>query len=108
MQKYHHFRSTKTVKNRAIDLLILAIIVVGVAKLSSGANAAEPIRLESIIVGDKEQPSVSYFVPWQGVSGPDQMHRGIENRFDRSLSKVDREVLLRTKGIYEEMNLENK
>lgn len=69
--------------------------------------AEEPIKLESKIVGDKEQPSVSYFVPWQEASGVDRLYQNVEDRYDDSLEAIDRDVMLRSMRIYDEMNLEN-
>lgn len=65
------------------------------------------IQLQSTFVGDKEQPSVSYFLPWQGMGSPDKLFRNIEGKNDDSLQPVDREVLVRTMRMYNEMNLEN-
>jgi len=64
------------------------------------------IELESYIVGDKEQPAVSYFVPWQGSSSPDKLHWNIEDKNDKTLDLVDREVMLRSMDIYEQLDLE--
>lgn len=69
--------------------------------------AEEAIKLESKIVGDKEQPSVSYFVPWQEASGVDRLYQNVEDRYDNSLEAIDRDVMLRSMRIYDEMNLEN-
>ncbi|MAK91301.1 MAG: hypothetical protein CMI08_17195 [Oceanospirillaceae bacterium] len=84
--------------------LILAPLSV---PLSAMADEDEPIRLESKIVGDKEQPSVSYFVPWQDASGVDRLYQNVEDRYDDSLDTIDRDVMLRSMRIYDEMNLEN-
>ena len=75
--------------------------------ISALCQAQEPIRLESTFVGDKEQPSVSYFVPWQGLGTPDKLYRNIEGSHDQTLSTVDRDVLVRSIRIYDEMDLEN-
>lgn len=64
------------------------------------------IELESYIVGDKEQPAVSYFVPWKGTSAPDKLHWNIEDKNDQTLNLVDREVMLRSIDIYNELKLE--
>ena len=75
----------------------------------AGIVAAEDdmsIQLQSTFVGDKEQPSVSYFLPWQGMGSPDKLFRNIEGKNDDSLQPVDRDVLLRTMRMYNEMNLE--
>ena len=69
--------------------------------------AEEAIKLESKIVGDKEQPSVSYFLPWQEASGVDRLYQNVEDRYDNSLDAIDRDVMLRSMRIYDEMNLEN-
>lgn len=65
-----------------------------------------PMRLESTFVGDKEQPGVSYFIPWKGTSTPDKLHWNIENKNDKTLELIDRDVILRSTNIYNEMNLE--
>ena len=75
--------------------------------ISASSYAEEPIRLESQFVGDKEQPAVSYFVPWQGPSSGDKLHQKVEERYDQSLNAIDRDVMLRSMRIYNEMNLEN-
>lgn len=76
--------------------------------LAHAGVADEPIRLESQFVGDKEQPAVSYFVPWQDPSsGADKLHQKVEEKYDHSLDAIDRDVMLRSMRIYNEMNLEN-
>lgn len=65
------------------------------------------IRLESTITGDKEQPAVSYFIPWQGTKTPDKLQWNIETKHDGTMQPVDRDVLQRSINIYNEMNLEN-
>lgn len=65
------------------------------------------IRLESVFVGDKEQPAISYFIPWQGIGAPDKLNWNVEQKHDNALNLVDREIMLRSINIYEEMNLEN-
>jgi len=82
------------------NLLLLSL-------LSLPLMAEEAIKLESKIVGDKEQPSVSYFVPWQEASGVDRLYQNVEDRYDNSLDAIDRDVMLRSMRIYDEMNLEN-
>jgi hypothetical protein len=73
----------------------------------TGKNDNGPIRLESIFVGDKEQPAISYFIPWQGVGTPDELHWNLEEKNDQALEPVDREIMLRSMQLYEGMNLEN-
>ena len=71
-------------------------------------QAEEPIKLESSFVGDKEQPAVSYFVPWKGPGGADKMYQKQEDKYEKSIDSVDREVMLRSMRIYNEMNLEGR
>jgi hypothetical protein len=73
---------------------------------SSLSQAEEPIKLQSNFVGDKEQPAVSYFVPWQGPGGNDKLYRKEEDKYEKSIDAVDRDVMLRSMRIYNELNLE--
>ena len=83
-------------------------LIFALTLLTSYALADESaIKLESKFVGDKEQPSVSYFVPWQGLGAPDKLYRNIEGSHDSTLTTVDRDVLNRSIRIYNEMDLEN-
>ncbi len=66
----------------------------------------KPIILESNFIGDKEQPSVSYFIPWKGIGTPDKLQWQISDKIDRTLDLVDRKVMLRSTAIYTELNLE--
>ena len=74
---------------------------------SSQGFAEEPIKLQSNFVGDKEQPAVSYFVPWQGPDGNDKLYRKEEDKYEKSIDTVDRDVMLRSMRIYNEMDLEH-
>ena len=76
--------------------------------LSLPCIAQEPIKLESQIVGDKEQPAVSYFVSWQGPSSTENLYRKEEDKYEKSIDTVDRDVMLRSMRIYDEMNLEGQ
>lgn len=71
-------------------------------KLRSSAD----IQLESTFVGDKEQPAVSYFIPWQGTSAPDKLQWNMEQKHDATLQLIDRDVMVRSINIYEEMDME--
>lgn len=73
---------------------------------SAIAEEETVMELESYIVGDKEQPAVSYFVPWAGTSAPDKLHWNIEDKNDRTLELIDRDVMVRSINIYNDMNLE--
>ncbi len=64
------------------------------------------IQLESTFVGDKEQPAVSYFIPWQGTSTPDKLQWNMEQKHDTTLQLIDRDVMVRSINIYEDMNME--
>ncbi len=70
--------------------------------------AVETIKLESIFVGDKEQPSVTYIMPWKPPEGPDKLYRPIDTVSQNILAPVDREVLLLSVQYYETMALEAK
>ena len=83
------------------------VLLASLLLLPAFAQSQESIKLESTFVGDKEQPSVSYFVPWQGLGAPDKLYRNIEGSHDQTLSTVDRDVLVRSIRIYNEMDLEN-
>lgn len=75
----------------------------------AAANKEEEpaIKLESVFVGDKEQPAISYFIPWQGIGAPDKLYWNVEEKHDNALDLVDREIMLRSMNIYEEMQLES-
>ena len=79
--------------------------------LSSGVVSQEvprhSIDLESTIVGDKEQPAVSYFVPWQDVGTPEKLQWNIDRKHDNTLDLLDRDVMLRSMTVYSQMNMEN-
>ena len=67
------------------------------------------VELEAFIVGDKEQPAVSFFVPWEDKSDSlDKLRWLDDNNTDKSLSTVDRAVLMRSITVYDAMNLETK
>lgn len=72
------------------------------------AQADEPIKLESQFVGDKEQPAVSYFMSWQGPGSTENLYRKEEDKYEKSIDTVDRDVMLRSMRIYDEMNLEGR
>lgn len=91
----------------ALVLLAGVLPMQGVAEEPSDTPEENPaIRLQSTFIGDKEQPAVSYFVPWQGTSTPDKLQWSMEKKHDATLEAVDREVLKRTVNIYQEMQLE--
>ncbi|WP_018415295.1 hypothetical protein [Teredinibacter turnerae] len=71
-----------------------------------GRADATYYKLESTFVGDKEQPAVSYFIPWQGTSTPDKLQWNLDVKHDGTLNLVDRDVMVRSMNVYDEMNLE--
>ncbi len=71
------------------------------------ASEEAPIKLESNFIGDKEQPLVSYFIPWNEIGTPDKLRWNIDSKNDKTLALVDRKVLLRSSGMYDGMKLEN-
>lgn len=71
------------------------------------AKPADVIELESNVIGDKEQPAMSYSLPWQGPEGPEKLYRDIDSFNDFLLQPVDRDQMLRSIRFYNEMQLEN-
>lgn len=89
-------------------LLVMAGCLTTLAEAQQDTPSEKPsIRLQSIFTGDKEQPAVSYFMPWQGTRTPDKLQWNIENKYDSTLQPIDRDVMQRSINIYQEMNLEN-
>lgn len=100
------------VKSKSVGCVMLVSLIMGGphvwAEESNETPSENPaVRLESTFVGDKEQPAVSYFIPWQGTSTPDKLQWSLENKHDATLQPVDRDVLQRSINIYREMKLEN-
>jgi len=87
----------------------IVLVPAAFALISVSVIAEEPMKLESHFVGDKEQPAVSYFMPWQGPSSStEQLYQNKEEKYEMSIDAVDRDEMLRSIQIYEEMNLENR
>lgn len=76
------------------------------ASNNSATGEADTVRLQSVFVGDKEQPAISYFIPWQGIGTPDKLYWNVEQKHDNALDLVDRDIMLRSMHFYNEMNLE--
>jgi hypothetical protein len=76
------------------------------AKEEDAEDANLTILLESTFVGDKENPTVSYFIPWKGNNTPNKLQWNIEEKHDQTLQIVDRDVLVTSMNIYNETNLE--
>ncbi|WP_210330288.1 hypothetical protein [Aliikangiella sp. G2MR2-5] len=100
-------------QNRMIAgvVLFLSFVIGGLVSAQSNeenTHKEEPkvIKLETNFIGDKEQPAVSYFVPWKGVGTPERLQWQITDKIDRTLNLVDRNVFIRSTTLYHEMNLE--
>lgn len=91
-------------------IVFLCVIPVSAAQDLGETEEASPdealIRLQSNIIGDKEQPSVSYFIPWKGIDSPDGLRWEVERRNDDTLGIVDRDIMRRSMTIYNRMNFE--
>ncbi|MDX1456133.1 MAG: hypothetical protein R3276_01015 [Marinobacter sp.] len=87
---------------------LLAVAVGGLLSLTTGSLAfgQENIDLESTFVGDKEQPSVSYFIPWKPPEGPGKLYRSITSVSGKVFEVVDRDIHARTMQFYNELQLE--
>ncbi len=83
--------------------LVAALVALSLARSASGQDR---IDLESTFVGDKEQPSVSYFIPWKPPEGPDQLYRSISSVAGKVFEVVDRDIHSRTMQFYDELSLE--
>lgn len=90
-------------KNKS-SLAVIATLVF--LALGQSASAQDKIDLESTFVGDKEQPSVSYFIPWKPPEGPDQLYRSITSVSGKVFEVVDRDIHSRTMQFYDELSLE--
>jgi hypothetical protein len=86
--------------------LIISIISFLFAFTCISAFSDDPIKLESHFIGDKEQPAVSYFMPWQGPGSGSGLEQKQEDKYEKSIDAVDRDVMLRSMRIYDELNLE--
>jgi hypothetical protein len=66
----------------------------------------EPLlHLEATVKADKEQPKVSYFIPWKSTGKSDELFWKLEQKNDETLDVVDRSVLLRSKALYKTLNM---
>ena len=64
------------------------------------------LYLESTFIGDKEQPTVSYFIPWKNTGTPDKLNWNLEEKYDESLQLIDRDIMVRSMSIYNELDME--
>lgn len=95
-------------------ILICVVSPIGFAedenrKTAKTVNVSEEptLYLESTLIGDKEQPTVSYFIPWKETGAPDKLHWNIEQKNDRTLELIDRDIMVRSMSIYGELDMEN-
>ena len=91
---------TMTTRTITTVLSLLALL------MPLNVAARKGIDLESTFIGDKEQPSVSYFVPWKPPEGPSKLYRPIKSISGNILDPVDRDVLARSMQFYNELSLE--
>ena len=85
---------------------LMATALLAMATMPARAQDSPHIQLQSNFIGDKEQPSVSYFIPWKEIGTPDKLLWDLDSKYDKTLSLVDRQVLLRATSLYNEMNME--
>lgn len=93
-------------KKFMVTAVLLSSFSVAWAEEEPSETADQTILLESTFIGDKEQPAISYFIPWKGNTTPDKLQWNMERKHDQTLQVVDRDVLLNSMNIYNEMNLE--
>lgn len=93
-------------KWQLIGRFIIVVCSMLLSMLTYGEEEEAPIKLESTFIGDKEQPAVSYFIPWKGTASPDKLRWDIEREHDNTLELIDRDIMLRSMNIYDEMQLE--
>jgi hypothetical protein len=90
----------------ALMLLLLSTWSQAEEQAEQPEQAEYIVKLESTITGDKEQPAVSYFIPWQEIGTPDKLQWNMDNKHDDTLDMVDRDVMLRSMQVYKQMNIE--
>ena len=95
-----------TLLKSILMILLTTLSLTLVAAEKKAKSDEDIIVLESNFIGDKEQPSVLYFIPWQGIGTPDKLQWDMTDKIDKTLDRVDRDVFRRSLRIYNEMNLE--
>lgn len=95
-----------TLMKSILTILLTTLSLTLVAAEKKAKSDEDIIVLESNFIGDKEQPSVLYFIPWQGIGTPDKLQWDMTDKIDKTLDRVDRDVFRRSLRIYNEMNLE--
>lgn len=93
--------------SKFLMLLLLAVNSFTVIAADANPPTENPsIRLESTFVGDKEQPAISYFIPWKGSETPEKLQWNLEPKHDQTLQVVDRDVLIKSMNVYNELDME--
>ncbi|WP_370979990.1 hypothetical protein [Agaribacterium sp. ZY112] len=93
--------------SKAARFLAFLLVFSSVVSFAADEEPEHLLKIESTITGDKEQPAVSYFVPWQEVGTPDKLQWQMDEKYDDTLNKADRDIMLRSIRIYDQMNIEN-
>jgi len=89
-----------------MSVIILAMLSSTCWSKEAGSKEVGPIKLQSNFIGDKEQPLVSYFIPWKEIGTPDKLQWELDSKYDKTLVLVDRKVMLRLSSMYQTMDLE--
>lgn len=77
-------------------LLIMSLL----AGLTVMAQANDTIVLESTFTGDREQPAVSFFIPWQEPSGPESLFINVQSQIFFDLNEADKKEMSRLYTYY--------
>lgn len=85
---------------------VALIFGLAISSIPTYLMAQGNIDLESTFVGDREQPTVSYFIPWKPPEGPSKLYRPIKSISGNALDPVDRDILARNIKFYNELSLE--
>lgn len=99
-------QNSSSVLSCTISLLSM-LFLLSISSFTVAQDEAPKVRLESRILGDKEQPAVSYFIPWQDIGTPDKLQWNIDRKHDNTLDLVDRDVMHRSMKVYSQMNMES-
>ena len=83
-----------------MNKVLLSACLFGLTSMASFVAADGVITLESTFVGDREQPAVSFFIPWQSPSGPDSLYLDVESQILYWLDEADRREMSRLYDFY--------
>ena len=98
---------TKRLVSKALMSILLMVSGLTTDASDTKTPTENPsIRLESTFVGDKEQPAISYFIPWKGSETPEKLQWNLEPKHDQTLQVVDRDVLIKSMNVYNELDME--